>query len=199
LTPSVGSPHQRTRNSVARALAAAALLATQACAWAGQARSALASASRPASSIDRIDGEARLSTRNDFAGFADRCAHPGSVCFTAEALATSPSARLSDFLVRANGVVRRCTNDQRTMASTCALFMRSAAGPGQCAPSYYIDGQAFRAPSETAISDLDLLLSPSDVRGIEVHRGEAMTFVPGAWVDARHDPDCGAIVVWTRN
>lgn len=60
-----------------------------------------------------------------------------------------------------------------------------------CYPVVLIDGIIV---SKEQPADLDSLISPSDIRGIEVYRGQAEMplTLPSAW------NSCGAIVLWTR-
>jgi hypothetical protein len=57
-----------------------------------------------------------------------------------------------------------------------------------CAPTLWLDGMPLRG------TELDEIVAPSDVAGIEVYR--SMAGLPVEFMDMR--TNCGAIVVWTR-
>jgi hypothetical protein len=170
----------------ARSFLAAVLMVGQSCA------SAHGSSTVPAAALQTglLPGNEPAtpsSDGSDFAGFRERCSHRGATCFVAGELAERPFDRISDFLVRVPGIVRRCP----TSIASCVVSMRSAVGPGECNPVYFLDGSLFRRP-EDALVDLEQLLRPVDLRGIEVYATEhrPTPFVRSA--------DCGSIVLWTK-
>jgi hypothetical protein len=57
-----------------------------------------------------------------------------------------------------------------------------------CAPKMLVDG------SPVADSDVDNMIQPQDVAGIEIYRGPSE--VPGRWMGYRSS--CGLIVIWTK-
>jgi hypothetical protein len=124
-----------------------------------------------------------------FAGFNYRCSTFRVTCIKPLDLAMKPSARLSDFLVRADGVVgRKCP---RTLTD-CTIEMHRNTG-GRCIPTFFVDGFPWKPMLRGALTEIEAMTSPSDVKGIEVYRAEQP-------VPPRFDRGngCGAVVIWTR-
>jgi hypothetical protein len=71
---------------------------------------------------------------------------------------------------------------------------------GLCKPALYIDGiKLFDSPLDLGdgmswLEDIDQLVMPDEIAGIEVYRGPAQTPVEFGMFEA----DCGVIVIWTR-
>lgn len=65
-------------------------------------------------------------------------------------------------------------------------------GSGPCSPMVYVDGAPIR-PDALGSTDIDDLVSPSSVAGIEVYPHMSK---PGPFTDMGPEP-CGAIVIWT--
>jgi hypothetical protein len=123
-----------------------------------------------------------------FAGFNYRCSTFRVTCIKPLDLAMKPSARLSDFLVRADGVAgRRCP---RTL-SDCTIEMHSSTG-GRCVPTFFVDGFPWKPMLRGALTEIEAMTSPSDVKGIEVYRAEQR--IPPRFDNGK----CGAVVIWTR-
>lgn len=59
---------------------------------------------------------------------------------------------------------------------------------GNCSPKMLMDG------SPVADSDVDEMVQPQDVAGIEIYRGPSE--IPGRWMGYRSN--CGLIVIWTK-
>jgi hypothetical protein len=64
----------------------------------------------------------------------------------------------------------------------------TSARGGNCSPKMLVDG------SPVADSDVDNMIQPQDVAGIEIYRGPSE--VPGRWMGYRSN--CGLIVIWTK-
>lgn len=170
-------------------LVIAALVSAQACARPYGTSAAAPALPLQSGSQETQDDAGRSFTESSFGGFVERCSHRGSTCFTAEDLAQRPSDRLSDFFVRVPGVMRRCP----TSIATCAISMRSSAGPGECNPTYFLDGTPFRQHSDDALAELERVSPPREIRGVEVYAAAQQR--PPAFARSL---DCGAIVVWRK-
>jgi hypothetical protein len=59
---------------------------------------------------------------------------------------------------------------------------------GNCPPRILVDG------SPVAGADVDEMVEPQDINGIEIYRGPSE--VPGRWMANRSS--CGLIVIWTK-
>jgi hypothetical protein len=124
-----------------------------------------------------------------FAGFNYRCSSMRVTCIKRLDLAMKPSARLSDFLVRADGVRgRKCP---RTITD-CTIEMYSSHG-GRCIPTFFVDGFPWKPMLRGTLTEIETIASPTDVKGIEVYRAEQP-------IPPRFDrgDGCGAVVIWTR-
>jgi hypothetical protein len=69
--------------------------------------------------------------------------------------------------------------------------MTRSATAGSCPVQYYIDG----APFLSAGNDLDQIVNPHDIEGIEIYKSGAET--PAQFQGAGGSP-CGTVVIWTR-
>ncbi|HYC52361.1 MAG TPA: carboxypeptidase-like regulatory domain-containing protein [Gemmatimonadaceae bacterium] len=69
------------------------------------------------------------------------------------------------------------------------LMMRDRSG-GYCVPAVFLDGQRLMGEQ---VADLDLMVRPGDLRGVEVYRGFNS---PGEFSNALNE--CGTVVMWTR-
>ncbi len=123
------------------------------------------------------------------AGFHDRCSERHLACVTEEQLETRKTERLSDFLARTGAVKRRCAES----VSQCVVSMSPSSGVGECTPSYFVDGVAFRVSPDVVLSELERLLPPSEILGIEIYRSEQRT--PPALSPSS---GCGVIAIWRR-
>ena len=121
--------------------------------------------------------------------FHERCAQRRLACVTEEELTRRMAARLSDFLVRAGAVRRQC----ETSMSDCVLTMRPSSGTGDCSPRFFVDAIQFRTSMQGTLSELERLLPPSEVLGIEIYRSEQS--LPAALSPS---DGCGVIVIWRR-
>jgi hypothetical protein len=134
-------------------------------------------------------------SRSDMSGaisrsdFHERCSQRRLACVTEEELTHRTAAHLSDFLVRTGAVRRRC----ETSMSECVVTMRPSSGTGECRPRFFVDGVAFRASTESTLPELERLLPPSEVLGIEVYRSEQV--LPAALAPS---DGCGVIAIWRR-
>jgi hypothetical protein len=125
---------------------------------------------------------------NGFSGFEDRCHQRSVFCVREADLAQNSTSRLSDFIIRAAGVSRRCP----TSNASCSLSMRENRGPGECAPDFLVDGYFFQL-SQDVLSELERLLKPQSVKGIEVY-----TMPQQLPREIDRATGCGAVVIWTR-
>ena len=126
------------------------------------------------------------SLANGFSGFEDRCQQRGVFCVREEELAQKSSSRLSDFIIQARGVVRRCP----TSTASCSLSMRVSGGLAECAPDFVVDGRLFQIPGDV-MSELERFLMPRAVKGIEVYIAPQQ--IPR---EIDRGTGCGAIVIW---
>jgi hypothetical protein len=120
-------------------------------------------------------------------GFGERCAQRRVFCFSESDLKSRTSEPLSAILLRAGGISRRCE------ASTfqCVLTMKS--GTRECSPTYFVDGVIFRTLPDDPIAELDRLIRPADVQGIEVYRSEQ--HVPAPF---NSTSTCGSVLIWRK-
>jgi hypothetical protein len=123
------------------------------------------------------------------ADFHERCARRRLACITQEQLTTRKSDHLSDLLEHTGAVKRRCD----TSVFDCVLSMKPSTGVGECSPSYFVDGVAFKWPPEAVLTELERLLRPGDVLGVEIYRSEQRT--PPAFTMST---GCGVIAIWRR-
>jgi hypothetical protein len=128
------------------------------------------------------------SIANGFSGFEDRCQQRGVFCLREQDLAQPSTSRLSDFIVRAPGVDRRCP----TSVASCSVSMRGSRGPGECAPDFVVDGHFFQLPQDV-LSELEHFLIPRAVKGIEVYTSPQQ--IPR---EIDRATGCGVIVIWKR-
>ena len=134
-----------------------------------------------------IVAEGNLTT---FAGFNYRCSSMRVACIRPVDLAMKPSARLSDFLVRADGIAgRRCPRS----TTNCTIEMHSSRGPGKCVPNFFVDGAPWVAMRLGALAEIEASTVPQDVKGIEVYRSEQP--IPPRFNVGN---GCGSVVIWTR-
>src|SRR5262249_5863200 len=102
-------------------------------------------------------------------GFFERCSQRRIVCFSEEDLSSRRTEQLSETLLRAGGITRRCNGS--IYKST--LYMKPSSGFDDCPPPYSLNGVAFlRAFPDEALSELDKYVRPAALRGIEVYRSE---------------------------
>lgn len=143
-------------------------------------------------------------------GFARRCSVEHAACTGPVELEAHPSAKLFDFLKKADGIFADCRNvnprptnrlafDSRGPIAaadggrTCVARMHKADSPGLCIPTYYLDGQPWSPLGGSAQDQLSDAFDPSSLEGIEVYASfkERPLRFSG-------DPECGVVVLWTR-
>ena len=123
-------------------------------------------------------------------GFFERCSQRRIVCFSEEDLSSRRTEQLSETLLRAGGITRRCNGS----IYKCTLYMKPSSGVDDCTPTYYLNGVAFlRAFPDEALSELDKYVRPADLRGIEVYRSEQHPPAP-----FNSPNSCGVILIWTK-
>ena len=123
-------------------------------------------------------------------GFFERCSQRRIVCFSEEDLSSKSAKQLSETLLRAGGITRRCNGS----ISKCALYMKPSSGVGDCTPTYYLNGVAFfRAFPDEALAELEKYVRPADLRGIEVYRSEQHPPAPFNSLNS-----CGVVLIWTK-
>ena len=94
---------------------------------------------------------------------------------------------LVDALALATGVRREWSS------SGPSITIRGARG--QCVPSIFLDGMSLSTGERGDIPELEGLIKPEYITGIEVYAGP---FIPPQF-DRSGQTFCGSIVVWTRN
>jgi hypothetical protein len=143
-------------------------------------------------------------------GFARRCFVAHAACTGPAELEAHPSSKLFDFLAKADGVFADCRTsnprptdrlvfDKRGSVApaqggrTCVARMHRSDSPGLCIPTYYLDGQPWSPLGGSAQDQLSDAFDPSSLAGIEVYASykERPLRFGG-------DPECGAIVLWTK-
>lgn len=112
----------------------------------------------------------------------------GGTYFTVEDIDRRRPLRVSHMLADAPGIRLRCPGSG---FRDCWVESRRASGgftPGGCELSAYLDG------SPIPVRELDTLVLPVEVAGIEVYQGAGELPPEFGGYDAR----CGAVVIWTR-
>ena len=112
----------------------------------------------------------------------------GGTYFTLEDIDRRRPLRVSHMLADAPGIRLRCPGSG---FRDCWVESRRAAGgftPGGCELSAYLDG------SPIPVREVDTLVLPIEVAGIEVYQGAGELPPEFGGYDAR----CGAVVIWTR-
>ncbi|MGE5103071.1 MAG: hypothetical protein ACM3SX_24045 [Deltaproteobacteria bacterium] len=143
-------------------------------------------------------------------GFARRCSVPHAACTGPDELITHPSAKLFDFLKKADGIFADCRTinprpnnrlafDRRGPVApaeggrTCVARMYKADSPGLCIPTYYLDGHLWSPLGGSAQDQLSDAFDPSSLEGIEVYasyKARPLRFAG--------DPACGVVLLWTK-
>lgn len=123
---------------------------------------------------------------------SSRCATSGATCLSRDYIARRAAWRLSDILVSAGAVTRRCHRTDFRLADACAVYMTSTAGPGTCVPAIFVDGARFRGEPEALLTDLDQHISATTTTSIEIYRSARQ---PAGFADITGG--CGSIVIWT--
>lgn len=112
----------------------------------------------------------------------------GGTYFTVEDIDRRRPLRVSHMLADAPGIRLRCPGSG---FRDCWVESRRASGgftPGGCVLSAYLDG------SPIPVRELDTLVLPVEVAGIEVYQGASELPPEFGGYDAR----CGAVVIWTK-
>ena len=123
-------------------------------------------------------------------GFFERCSQRRIVCFSEENLSSRRIEQVSEVLLRAGGITRRCNGS----IYKCALYMKPSAGVDDCTPTYYLNGVAFfSAFPDDALPELDKYVRPADLRGIEVYSSQQRPPTP-----FNSPNSCGVILIWTK-
>lgn len=105
--------------------------------------------------------------------------------FDADQISNIKPFRVSDLLWRAPGVRVTTSGGDRN------VLVRAPLG-GYCTPSLYLDGFPMHG---MGIDDLDMLVPPDRVQGIEIYNSP--TNAPAEFISPF--AQCGAIVVWTQS
>jgi outer membrane receptor for monomeric catechols len=131
-----------------------------------------------------IKGEARRTLRQRRADeFMQRAARIGAArLVTAADIERRGAVQVSDALRMIPGL--------RVVPGTNTASRNVIRGRMNCVPEVYVDGMIMYAGAD----DLDLLLSPGDVLGVEVYLG--FGGVPAQY--GRTGNDCGTVLVWTK-
>ncbi|MEP6690244.1 MAG: TonB-dependent receptor, partial [Gemmatimonadaceae bacterium] len=124
-------------------------------------------------------------------GFAERMRFGIGRFLTAEDIERrQPQSACSVFYTVPGLLVSQSRSRRGVSSASCSIAMRSASSMGSCAPIVYLDG----LPIAGGSSDLDLILRPDQVFGIEVYRGPAE-------IPARFNAtgsSCGIILIWHK-
>ena len=112
----------------------------------------------------------------------------GGTFFTLEDIDRRRPLRITHMLADAPGIRLRCPGAGRR--GCWVESARAAAGftPGGCQLRAYLDG------SPVPIAELDSLVLPIEVAGIEVYQGASQ--LPAEFTG--YDSRCGAVVIWTK-
>ncbi len=112
----------------------------------------------------------------------------GGTFFTVEDIDRRRPLRISHMLADAPGIRLQCPGSGRR--GCWVESSRAAAGftPGGCELKGYLDG------SPISVRDLDTIVLPVEVAGIEVYQGAGELPPEFGGYDAR----CGAVVIWTK-
>jgi hypothetical protein len=73
------------------------------------------------------------------------------------------------------------------------ITMRGGA-QGQCTPNIFIDGVAFEITDSHSMGDLNALVPPNSIKGVEVYPGPVIPFL----YDRTLQTGCGSLVIWTQ-
>jgi hypothetical protein len=124
----------------------------------------------------------RMLASIDVTGFESRHRSSGTGRFiTAADIARGSAVFASDIFRRVPGV----------KVDLDTISIRSAFGnPPECAPALYVNGRYIS--SSVSVDDIDLLVTPKDITGIEIYHDQ----VPAQFQRALSG--CGAIVIWTK-
>ncbi|WP_419947916.1 carboxypeptidase regulatory-like domain-containing protein [Candidatus Palauibacter sp.] len=109
----------------------------------------------------------------------------GGTFFTLEDIDRRRPVRITHMLADAPGIRLRCPGSG---FRDCWVESSRAASVGGCELRGYLDG------SPVPVEDLDSIVLPVEVAGIEVYQGPAQLPPEFAGYDAR----CGAVVIWTK-
>lgn len=126
-------------------------------------------------------------------GFYDRMRHGPGRFITREQIEAGHASRVTD-LLRTIPNIRAATS---RMGMSGPTLSHGASG-GRCSLVFFVDGMRMNQPAPPGMRAVDIVIddyvSPGDVEGIEVYRGESETpaqFITGA-------VQCGTVVIWTR-
>lgn len=127
-------------------------------------------------------------------GFYDRMRRGPGRFITREQIESGRASRLSEVL-RTLPNIRTSTSRMGMGGST----LSHGASAGRCSLVFFVDGMRMNLPpAPGARGGMDFVIddyvSPGDVEGIEVYRGESET--PAEFVTAA--VSCGTVVIWTR-
>lgn len=80
-------------------------------------------------------------------------------------------------------------------AGMAAEIITMRGGPqGQCTPNIFVDGAPFEVGDAMSMGDLNSLVPPNAIKGVEVYPGPIIPFQ----YDRTLQTGCGSIVIWTR-
>lgn len=125
----------------------------------------------------------RTKLQKDYTGFMDRQKRGMGRFVTEEDINKRSPIALTDVFRTVPGL---------TVVPNGTGFGYALQGRGGCAPDVFVDGmRVFDGATE-----LDQLVRPSDVAGVEVYNGAAT--VPPAFMGAGGSGGCGVVAVWTK-
>ena len=126
-------------------------------------------------------------------GFYDRMRHGPGHFITRDHIEARHASRLTDVL-RTLPNIRAATS--RTGMSRSTLSHGS--NGGRCSLVFFVDGIRLNQPAPPGMRAMELVIddyvSPGDVEGIEVYRGQSET--PAQFITG--NVHCGTVVIWTR-
>ncbi|GLC26309.1 hypothetical protein rosag_28220 [Roseisolibacter agri] len=126
----------------------------------------------------------RTKLQKDFTGFSERAKRGmGGRFLTEEDLAKRSPIVMTDALRTTPGI---------SVVPNGTGFGYAIQGRGGCAPDVWVDGMRVF----DGATDLDQLVRPTDVAGVEIYNGAAA--VPAQFMGAGGGGGCGVVAIWTK-
>lgn len=138
-----------------------------------------------ASVLDTVRISARVARNVDMVGFLERSRTTGGRYLDAQAISRQRPIATSDLFQRISGI----RMERLDGGLEHRITVRGAMAEN-CEPAFYINGSFW---GTMLASDLDMLVRPKEVLGIEIYSG---TYVPAQFQMGLSG--CGSIVIWTR-
>ena len=83
---------------------------------------------------------------------------------------------------------------ERDWTSRGETILLRGSGGGRCTPHIFVDGGQFEMADNASMGELNTLVRPDAIKGMEVYPGPMIPFE----FDRLADNGCGSIVIWTR-